>query len=110
MLTIKYRGISFDHNEVISNIVCENDKHCHRIVHGSKKIVSKIRFENFHRVFVMVTSYIKTKIVKLKRRFDSKQPAFFLSPQKPTYIKRNAVSFFIKNVTDYKNSLRKKNL
>ena len=47
MLAIKYFGISFGQHEVISNIVCENDKHCHNLVHHSKRIVSKIKFKNF---------------------------------------------------------------
>lgn len=110
MFTIKYFGISFDHHEAISNIVCENDKNCHKIVHHSKNIFSKIKFENFHRLTVNIADYIKKKIIYLKRRFDSKQPAFFLSPQKPSHVKKNSVSFFLKNVTDYKNSLKKKDL
>ena len=110
MFAIKYFGISFDHHEVISNIVCENDKHCHKIIHHSKNIFSKIKFENFHKLTVKIADFIKMKIIYLKRRFDSKQPAFFLSPQKPSHVKKNSVSFFLKNVTDYKNSLRKKNL
>src|ERR1035437_6886317 len=108
MFAIKYFGISFDHHEAISNIVYENDKNFHKIVHHSKNIFSKIKFENLHKLNIKILNFIKKEIIYLKRRFDSKQPAFFLSPQKPSHIKKNAVSFFIKNVTDYKNSLRKK--
>jgi hypothetical protein len=110
MFAIKYFGISFDHHEAISNLVCENDKQCHKIVHHSRNIFSKIKFENFHKLNMMIIDFIKKEMIYLKRRFDSKQPAFFLSPQKPSHIKKNSVSFFIKNVTDYKNSLRKKDL
>lgn len=108
MFAIKYFGISFDHHEVVSNIVCKNDEQCQKIVHHSKNIFSKIKFENFHKLTVRIANFIKKESIYLKRRFDSKQPAFFLSPQKPSHITKNSVSFFIKNVTDYKNSLRKK--
>ncbi len=110
MFAIKYFGFSLDHHEAISNIVCENDAHCRKIYHHSKNIFSKIKFENFHRLTVRTADFIKKEIIYLKRKFDSKQPAFFLSPQKPSHLKKNSVSFFIKNVSDYKNSLRKKSL
>ncbi len=110
MFAVKYFGISFDHHEVISNIICTNDKNCHKIIHHSKNIVSKIKFKNFHRLALAIADLIKKEIIYLKRRFDSKQPAFFLSPQEPSHIHKNSVSFFIKNVTDYKNSLRRKDL
>ena len=109
MLAIKYFGISFGQHEVISNIVCENDKHCHNLVHHSKRIVSKIKFKNFHRLAVMIADFIKKESIYLKRRFDSKQPAFFLSPQKPSHITKNSVSFFLKKVSEYKESLNTKN-
>jgi hypothetical protein len=110
MFAVKYFGISFDHHEVISNLVCENNKNCHIIVNQSKKVASKIKFKNFHRLNVRIISFIKKEAIYFKRRFDSKQPAFFLSPQKPNNLKKNSVSFFIKNISDYKNSLRKKDL
>lgn len=109
MLAMKYYGISLKHHEVISNIVCENDKHCHRIVNKSKHVASKIRFKNFHRLTVATINFIKKETIYLKRRFDSKQPAFLLSPQKPSHITKNSVSFFLKKVSEYKDSLNSGN-
>ena len=108
MFAMKYFGISFTHHEVISNMVDKNDEHVDKIIHHSRNIFSKIKFKNFHRLTVFLANFIKEESIYLKRRFDSKQPAFFLSPQKPSHLKKNSVSFFIKNVTDYKNSLNKK--
>lgn len=110
MFAMKYFGISFKHHEVISNIVCENDKHCQKIVHHSKNVVSKIKFKNFHKLTVYIANFIKKESVYLKRRFDSKQPAFFLSPQKPSHVHRNSVSFFLKKVSEYKDSVHDINL
>ena len=110
MLATKYFGVSFAHHEVISNIVCKNDEHCHKIVNRSKNVFSKIKFKNFHKITIAIADFLKKETIYLKRKFDSKQPAFFLSPQKPSHIHKHSVSFFIKNVTDYKNSLRHKDL
>jgi len=108
MFAMKYFGVSFIHHEAISSFVDKNNEHCHKIVHHSRKVASKIKFKNFHNLTMAIVKFIKEEIVYLKRRFDSKQPAFFLSPQKPSHTHRHSVSFFIKNVTDYKNSLRNK--
>ena len=110
IFSMKYFGVSFSHHEVISKIHEKNDEHAHTILNKSKTAISHIKFENLHKLSVYIANFIHKESVYLKRRFDSKQPAFFLSPQKPSHIKKNSVSFFIKNVTDYKNSLNKKDL
>ena len=110
MFAMKYFGISFLHHDIISNIVCENDKHCHKIVHHSKNIYSQIKFKNIHRLTVFIADFIKKETIYLKRKFDSKQPSFFLSTQKPGQINKNSVSFFLKKVSEYKDSHQDKNL
>ncbi len=105
MFSMKYFGVSFAHHEVISNIVVKNDEHCHKIVHHSKNVFSKIKFKNFHKITVAIVRFIKKESIYLKRRFDSKQPTFFLSPQKPSHTHKHSVSFFIKKVSEYKDSL-----
>ncbi len=110
MFAMKYYSISFIHHEVISEIICKNDKHCHKIVHHSRNIVSKIKFKNLHKLTVAVVDFIKKESVYLKRRFDSKQPAFFLSPLKPNGAHRHPVSFFLKKVSEYKDSVHDKDL
>ncbi len=105
MFATKFYGLSFMHHEVISNIVGKNDEHCHKLVHHSKRVASKIKFKNFHRLTVAIAKFIKEETIYLKRRFDSKQPAFFLSPQKPSHIHRHSVSFFLKKVSEYKDSI-----
>jgi len=110
IFALKYFGVSFTHHEVISNIVCKNDEHCHRIVHHSKNIFSKIKFKNLHRLTVVVINFVKKETIYLKRRFDSKQPSFFLSSQKPNHTNKNSVSFFLKKVSEYKDSIKDKNL
>ena len=110
MLAMKYFGISLGHHEAISNIVCENDKNVHKMVHHSKMVFSKIKFKNFHRLSVAIADFIKEETIYLKRRFDSKQPTFFLSSQKPGHINKYYVSFFLRKVSEYKESHQDKNL
>ncbi|MFH0755121.1 MAG: hypothetical protein V1910_00440 [bacterium] len=109
IFTIKYFDISFHHNKFISNIICEYDKFCHKIIYHSKNIFSKIKFKNFHKLTIMIANYIKKEMIYLKRRFDSKQPSFFLSPQKPNQVK-NSVSFFLKKVSEHKDFLKNKSV
>jgi hypothetical protein len=45
-------------------------------------------------------------MIYLKRRFDSKQPKFFLKPEKQKASGKQQVSFFLKNVSEYKESLK----
>ncbi len=104
MFAMKYFGVSFTHHEVISNIVDKNDEHFHEIFHHGKNIFSKIKFKNFHRLTLIVANFIKEETIYLKRRFDSKQPAFFLSPQKPSHYNKNSVSFFLRKVSEYKDT------
>jgi len=110
IFALKYFGISFEHHEVISNIVCKNDEHCHRVVSKSKKLISKVKFRNFHILMMAIANFTKRKIIYLKRKFDSKQHPFFLSPQKPSHINKHSTSFFLKKVSEYKDSLRNKDL
>ncbi len=110
MISVKYFGLTVFHHEVISNIVCKNDEHCDRIVDESKRLVSKIKFKNFHKLAVIIASFTKKEIILLKRKLDSQQPKFFLKPEKANGTHKGSVSFFLKNVSDYKDSLRKKDL
>lgn len=110
MFAMKHFGITFEHHEVISNLVGKNDKHVHKIVHHGRNIFSKIKFKNFHRLTVAVADFITKETIYLKRRFDSKQPAFFLSSQKPSHINKNSVSFFLKKVSEYKDTHNDKSL
>src|ERR1035437_4699226 len=110
MLVAKYFGVSLFHHEVIVNIVDENEQHFHTIVGKGKHIGSQIHFENFHKLTLKIANFTKKEIIYLKRRFDSKQPKFFLKPQKLNTPSKHSVSFFLKNVSEYKDSLKDKSL
>lgn len=106
MLSIKYFNLSFFRHRIISNIIDKNDQHLHKITRKSVEIASKIHFKNFHKLVVFIINFSKDKMIYLKRRFDSKQPKFFLKPEKQKASGKQQVSFFLKNVSEYKESLK----
>jgi len=99
--------ISFFDNIFIKKIRRVGDKRCYDFICVVNYYFSKIKIKNFHKLFIKIINFIKREIVYLKRKFDSKQPKFFLKPQKNNSGK-NSVSFFLKNVSEYRDSLRNK--
>ncbi len=104
MLTVKYYGISFFRHEKLIPMVKESEKHLHRAAHHGKVLVSKMKFKNFHRFIIFVASFTHREFIYLKRKFDSNQPKFFLKQHKSDSPK-GSVSFFLKDVSDYKKEL-----
>lgn len=110
MLTIKHFGISVFSHDFFRNLAKESDVFFHQAVRFLRHWISKIKFKNFHKLVVILINFSKREIILLKRKFDSKQPKFFLKHQKINNPNKNSVSFFLKNVSEYKESLRKKDL
>jgi len=110
MLAIKYFGVSLFSHRVLSNVVSKNEETIHTIAREGKQIAAKIRFENFHRLFVRTVAFAKREAIHLKRKFDSQQPKFFLQAVKPNEKNKNSVSFFLRSVSEHKNSLKKRDL
>jgi len=109
MLAIKYYNVRILYHEAISNVVSKNEKHIYRLADTSKELLSKIHFENLNKLIMKVASFIKRESIYLKKRFDSKQPKFLLKTEMPNSGK-HSVSFFLKHISDHKNSLKKKSL
>jgi hypothetical protein len=110
-ITIKSLEVYYDRQHVLSKVICKGDDYCHEAVGKTKHFISKIKFKNFHKLAVLIAEFTKREAIYLKRRFDSKQPKFFIKPSnKPDLHKKSSVSFFLKNVSDYKNSLKNKDL
>jgi hypothetical protein len=116
ILIISFFGIKLfevKHNEkhAFSKILSKGDDYCHDTIKKSRKVFSKIKFKNFQKLYFIILNWIKKEMVYLKRRFDSKQPRFFLSPvTKHDIHKKGSVSFFLKNVSEYKESLKDREL
>ena len=107
MLTVKSFGFPILNHEIVFKFAKKSDVFFHITIKVLKYWFFKIKFKNFHRLVVIIVNFVKREIIVLKRKFDSKQPKFFLKPQKNGGPNKNSVSFFLKNVSDYKDTLRK---
>ena len=110
MFLVKYYGVLVIRHEALHSAVNKSEKHIHTIIGKGKTLSSKIHFKNAHRFIMLAINFIKTEAINIKRKFDSKQPKFFLKPQKKSDVSKSSVSFFLKNVSEYKKSLRNKDL
>jgi len=74
---------------------------------------SHINFKNLRLIFSWIIVNMRKLIVSVKRRFDHKQSHFFVKREYDLSKKNSSTSFFLKDVSEYKKSLRgeiKKNM
>jgi hypothetical protein len=109
LFAVKYYEIQVLRHEALVEMVKKHDEKVHEVVSKGKAVAKKIHFKNAHRLALLTTDFIKKESIALKRKFDSNQPKFFLMPPKPGPHKGSA-SFFLKKVSDYKDSLTHKDL
>lgn len=110
MMTVKYFGMSPLNNRAISTVIQKNEKHVRKIAKDSRNIISKIKFKNFHKLALMTADFVKKESIALKRKFDSQQPKFLLKLERPDEKQGHSVSFFLKRVSEHKESLKRKKL
>jgi len=111
-LTLKYLELRYERKPIMTKVICMGDEHCHKAVKKTKSIVLKIKFKNFQKLVLIIATWTRKEIIYLKRRFDSKQPKFFLKPvsSPADNTKKGSVSFFLRNVSEYKTTTKKKSL
>jgi hypothetical protein len=68
---------------------------------------SHVNFRNSRLIFSWIIVSIRKWVITFKRRFDHKQSHFFTKKERHGFEpNKGSVSFFLKNVSDYKKSLR----
>ncbi len=82
------------------------DDWIHNIFLKIKYWWSHVNFKNTKLIFSWIIGSIKKIVIGIKRRFDHKQSHFFIKREHSTSKNKSSVSFFLKDVSDYKNSLR----
>ena len=65
-----------------------------------------VNFKNTKLIFSWIIVNIRKSVIAVKRHFDHKQSHFFTKREYDTSRNRGSVSFFLKNVSDYKKSLK----
>jgi len=68
-----------------------------------------VNFKNTKLVFSWLILSTRKLILAIKRRFDHEQSHFFVKREHDILKNKGSVSFFLKNVSDYKKSLREGN-
>lgn len=77
-----------------------------KAVRQSKYWWSHVNFKNTKFIFSWLIVSIRRISLLIKRRFDHKQSSFFAKREPDVFKTKGSVSFFLKNVSDYKKSLR----
>jgi hypothetical protein len=85
------------------------DSWIHHTILKIKYWWSHINFKNTKRVFWWILNNIHKFVIAMKRRFDHEQSHFFTKKEGHTNKPKRAPSFFLKDVADYKKSLREGN-
>ncbi|MFA7252262.1 MAG: hypothetical protein WC027_00150 [Candidatus Paceibacterota bacterium] len=105
LVTLKGLELSSGRVFILTNLFLKCDswflKVWSNLVSGFKKINWSNTCLIFQRIFVS----IRRLIVSIKRRFDHKQSHFFIKRDHSSS-KKGAVSFFLKDVAEYKKQLR----
>jgi len=108
MVSLRAFELSNGHRILEANFVRKTDIIVHNFFHLLKKQVSRISIRGTYKFICHICVKIKEKAIDLKRGYDSRQPKFFIKQTKNDITKNGSVSFFLKNVSDYKDSIRKK--
>ena len=91
-----------------ANFVKKTDVMVHTFFHLLKKQISRISIRGSYKIICNACNKIKNAIINFKRNYDSRQPKFFIKQTKNDITKNGSASFFLKNVSDYRDSIRKK--
>lgn len=92
----------------ISSFGNETDKIVSHFWFLVKRFFSHLNIKNTVKIFTWLWSESNKLIWKLKKRFDSKQPKFFIQQDQFDPKGRGRASFFWRNVSEYKKGLKEK--
>jgi len=108
MISLRTFELSNGHQILEAAFVKKTDLWVHNLFHLLKKQISHISIRNIYRLGCYICVSVKYKVIDLKKGFDSRQPKFFLKQTKNDIMKNGSASFFLKNVSEYKDSIRQK--
>lgn len=101
------KGIEAHYSKTIflTKLLAKGDNFILENLQKSKQILSHINLKNLGLIFSWIIVSISKLIIRVKRHFDHKQAHFFLKKDIDGSKDKAPVSFFLKNVSDYKKSL-----
>jgi len=108
LFLIKGMEIYYGRKLFLESFFLKCDQVIFNILRQIKYWWSHINFKNSKLIFSWIIVRIKQLVVSIKRHFDHKQSNFFIKKNNENlYNSKGSVSFFLKNVSDYKKSLKK---
>lgn len=106
LFVIKRREISTGQKIFLEEFFLSCDRLILNIISKIKFWWSHVNFKNLHLLFSWLIVNLKKIVISLKRRFDHQQSHFFAKKDNLATKSKGPVSFFLKDVSDYKKSLR----
>jgi hypothetical protein len=108
ILLFTMKGLEIYHGRkiILEELFLKCDAWIHKTSLKIKYWWSHVNFKNMRLIFSWIIVNIRKLVVSIKRRFDHKQSHFFIKREYDVSKKNNSVSFFLKDVSDYKKSLR----
>jgi hypothetical protein len=93
----------------LEDVFLKCDALIHRIILKLKFWWGHISFKNTRLIFSWLVASIRKSIIAIKRRFDHEQSHFFTKKEVDLSKPKNSPSFFLKDVAEYKKTLREGN-
>ena len=82
------------------------DAWIHKIIIKVKYSWSQVSFKNTKRVVFWAVDNTRKMIISIKKRLDHKQSHFFAKKENDILKNKKQASFFLKDISEYKKSLR----
>ncbi len=90
----------------LASLFAWSDRQIFSVIKWSKLTWSYLTWHNTRLLFTWFMANIRSFVTRVKRRFDHKHSPFFVKKDSHLHKSKGAVSFFLKDVSDYKKSLR----
>jgi hypothetical protein len=106
LFAVKARELSTGRKIFLEELFLKCDDKIYNILNKIKYWWGHVNFKNTRLIFLWIIVSIRKLVVAVKRRFDHEQSHFFTKKEYKVPKNKGAVSFFLKDVSDYKKSLR----
>ena len=107
LFVVKSLDIFYGRKILLEDLFLKFDAWIAKILHKLSLWWSHVNFKNTKLIFSWIIAKIRKLIINTKRRFDHEQSEFFTKRDYHVSKNKSSVSFFLKDVSDYKKKLRK---
>ena len=88
----------------LASLFAKSDILIYRFLGWLKNVWNDLTWSKIISVTNLIISWVRSKVYQIKSRLDHKHAPFFVKPGESK--NKGSVSFFLKNVSDYKKTLR----